>query len=130
MNLKKHFEVLSTELLRETLNLFSNNIFSGIITGLIVGKFIGIFGVTFILLKLKLVKLPKRMTIQHLFGISILSGIGFTMCLFITTLAYENPEHITQAKIAIFVASILAGIAGYILLNRNAKKEKMLKANY
>ena len=111
-------------------DLFSNNIFSGIVFGLVFGKFIGIFGVTFILLKLKLVKLPMKMTINHLFGISILSGVGFTMCLFITTLAYENPEHITQAKIAIFVASIIAGIAGYILLNRNAKKEKNLNVNY
>jgi len=105
-------------------DLFSNNIFFGIATGLIVGKFLGIFGVTFILLKLKVVKLPKKMTVNHLFGISILSGIGFTMCLFITTLAYDNEEQITQAKIAIFVASIVAGIAGYILLNRNANKEK------
>jgi len=104
-------------------DLFSNNIFLGITTGLIVGKFLGIFGVTFILLKLKLVRLPKKMTINHLFGISILSGIGFTMCLFITTLAYENPEHITQAKIAIFAASIIAGVAGYVLLNRNARKQ-------
>jgi len=104
-------------------DLFSNNIFSGIATGLIVGKFIGIFGVTFLLLKLKLVKLPKKMTVNHLFGISILSGIGFTMCLFITTLAYDTPEHITQAKIGIFFASIIAGIAGYILLSRNAKNE-------
>lgn len=105
-------------------DLFSNNIFYGIATGLIVGKFLGIFGVTFILLKLKIVKLPKKMTVSHLFGISILSGIGFTMCLFITTLAYDNEQQITQAKIAIFAASIIAGIAGYILLNRNTNKEK------
>jgi len=104
-------------------DLFSNNIFFGIATGLIVGKFLGIFGVTFLLLKLKLVKLPKKMTVNHLFGISILSGIGFTMCLFITTLAYDKPEQVTQAKIAIFFASIIAGIAGYILLSINAKKE-------
>lgn len=106
-------------------DLFSNNIFIGISTGLIVGKFLGIFGVTYILLKLKLVQLPKMMTVNHLFGISILSGIGFTMCLFITTLAYTDHLHITQAKIAIFTASIVAGILGYILLNRNANKEKM-----
>ncbi|MDR6968130.1 NhaA family Na+:H+ antiporter [Flavobacterium arsenatis] len=104
-------------------DLFSNNIFSGIVVGLLAGKFLGIFGVTFILLKLKLVKLPMKMNMNHLFGISILSGVGFTMCLFITTLAYENQEHITQAKIAIFVASIIAGVAGYLILSRNSKKE-------
>lgn len=104
-------------------DLFSNNIFLGIVTGLIVGKFLGIFGITFLLLKLKLVKLPKKMTVSHLLGISVLSGIGFTMCLFITTLAYDNPQHVTQAKIAIFAASIIAGISGYILLNRKPKNE-------
>ncbi len=110
-------------------DLFSNNIFYGISFGLIFGKFIGIFGVTFILLKLKVVNLPKKMTINHLFGISILSGIGFTMCLFITTLAYNNPEHITQAKIAIFAASIVAGVLGYLILNRIAQKEKVALEN-
>lgn len=105
-------------------DLFANNVFFGISFGLIFGKFIGIFVITYILLKLKVVNLPKKMTINHLFGISILSGIGFTMCLFITTLAYDDHLHITQAKIAIFTASIVAGILGYIILNRIAKKEK------
>lgn len=102
--------------------LFSNNIFTGIAAGLIFGKFVGIFGVTYILIKLKAVKLPKKMTIRHLFGISVLSGIGFTMCLFITTLAYTDDVRITQAKIAIFVASLIAGIIGYLILNTETKK--------
>ncbi len=104
-------------------DLFSNNIFFGIVAGLVIGKFLGIFGITFLLLKLKLVKLPSKMTVDHLLGISVLSGIGFTMCLFITTLAYESPQHVTQAKIAIFVASIIAGILGYVLLNRKSKSK-------
>lgn len=104
-------------------DLFSTNIFSGIVVGLVAGKFLGIFGVTFILLKLKWVQLPKKMTVNHLFGISILAGIGFTMCLFITTLAYADPIQITQAKIGIFVASIIAGVLGYLILSRNASKE-------
>ena len=104
-------------------DLFSTNIFSGIVVGLVAGKFLGIFGVTFILLKLKWVQLPKKMTVNHLFGISILAGIGFTMCLFITTLAYADPVQITQAKIGIFVASIIAGVLGYLILSRNASKE-------
>ncbi len=102
--------------------LFSNNIFTGIVAGLVVGKFLGIFGVTYILLKLNVAKLPHNMTVRHLFGISVLSGIGFTMCLFITTLAYTNETEITQAKIAIFVASIIAGILGYLILNTEKQK--------
>lgn len=98
--------------------ILSNNIFSGIVLGLVIGKFIGIFGVTAILVKLKLAKLPHNMTLRHLFGISVLSGIGFTMCLFITGLAYTDDLYIAQAKLGIFTASILAGIMGYIILKR------------
>lgn len=102
--------------------LLSNNIFIGVVVGLLLGKFIGIFGVTALLVKLKISNLPRGMTMNHLFGVSIISGIGFTMSIFITSLAYNTHEHITQAKIGIFVASIIAGIAGYIILNINAKK--------
>lgn len=109
-------------------SLLANNIFTGIAVGLIVGKFIGIFGVTAILVKLKLAKLPHNMTLRHLFGISVLSGIGFTMCLFITGLAYTNDVYIAQAKLGIFAASIIAGILGYIILKTGTVR-KTVKEN-
>ncbi|MNJ94943.1 Na(+)/H(+) antiporter NhaA [compost metagenome] len=108
-------------------SLLANNIFTGIVFGLIIGKFIGIFGVTAILVKLKMAKLPHNMTLRHLFGISILSGIGFTMCLFITGLAYTDDVHIAQAKLGIFTASILAGILGYIILKTGPARKLITK---
>lgn len=108
-------------------SLLANNIFTGIVFGLIIGKFLGIFGVTALLVKLKMAKLPHNMTLRHLFGISILSGIGFTMCLFITGLAYNDDVHIAQAKLGIFTASILAGILGYIILKTGPAKKIITK---
>ncbi|RZJ69207.1 MAG: Na+/H+ antiporter NhaA [Flavobacterium sp.] len=111
--------------------LFSTNIFTGVVVGLILGKFIGIFGLTYVLVKLKVFKLPRAMNFKHLFGVSIISGIGFTMSIFITSLAYTNEAFITQAKIGIFVASIIAGTVGYIYLSRltpPAKPKKMENA--
>lgn len=104
--------------------LVSNNIFVGIISGLLIGKLIGIFGVTALLVKLKISNLPRGMTMSHLFGLSIISGIGFTMSIFITSLAYTDAENIVQAKIAIFVASIIAGVIGFMVLSRNGSKAK------
>lgn len=109
-------------------SLLANNIFTGIVFGLIVGKFLGIFGVTALLVKLKMAKLPHNMTLRHLFGISILSGIGFTMCLFITGLAYNDDVHIAQAKLGIFTASILAGILGYIILKTGPARKTITKS--
>ena len=109
-------------------SLLANNIFTGIVFGLIVGKFLGIFGVTALLVKLKMAKLPHNMTLRHLFGISVLSGIGFTMCLFITGLAYNDDVHIAQAKLGIFTASILAGILGYIILKTGPARKTITKS--
>ena len=104
--------------------LVSNNIFVGIISGLLIGKLIGIFGITALLVKLKISNLPRGMTMSHLFGLSIISGIGFTMSIFITSLAYTDDQNIVQAKIGIFVASIIAGVIGFMVLRRNGSKAK------
>lgn len=107
--------------------LLSNNICIGIIAGLLIGKIIGIFGFTYLMVKTKISNLPRGMTINHLFGVSIISGIGFTMSIFITSLAYSDPEFVTQAKIGIFIASIIGGTAGYMILKRNAAKTQKAK---
>src|SRR6218665_246109 len=107
--------------------LLSNNICIGIIAGLLIGKIIGIFGVTYLMVKTKISNLPRGMTINHLFGVSVISGIGFTMSIFITSLAYNDPQFITQAKIGIFIASIIGGTLGYLLLKRNAAKSQLKK---
>ena len=99
--------------------LFSTNIIFGVMFGLLFGKVIGISGATVLLIKTKIAPKPKGMTIKNLLGISLLAAIGFTMSLFITSLAFTNPEYTTQAKIGIFTASIIAAISGFLVLNTN-----------
>ncbi len=102
--------------------LFSTNVALGVALGLLVGKVIGVVGMTLLLVKLKVAPFPKGMNVKNLFGLGLLAAIGFTMSLFITSLAFKNPEYMTQAKIGIFAASIIGGVLGYMLLSRQANK--------
>lgn len=89
----------------------------GIIFGLFFGKQLGIFGATWLMVNFKLAELPRKVSMYHIYGASLLSGIGFTMSLFITSLAFQDPVFLALAKISIIVASALAGIAGLTLLS-------------
>lgn len=102
-------------------SLLDTNIALGVALGLLVGKVLGVVGFTAIFIKLKIAKVPEGMTIKNLFGLGFLASIGFTMSLFVTSLAFTEEEYQTQAKIGIFVASIIGGILGYIILNKNTE---------
>lgn len=103
-------------------NSFMENLGStvslGVILGLVLGKFIGIVFLSKILVKLKIATLPDGVNWQQFYGAALLAGVGFTMSLFITDLAFADPTYVLQAKIGIFVASIFCGIAGYITLRK------------
>ena len=94
----------------------------GIIVGLIAGKVSGILIACFIAVKTGWALLPKDVTWGLLLGVSILGGIGFTMSIFITNLAFNDPFLITSSKISILVASCCAGIGGLLIL-RNAQNK-------
>src|SRR5690554_786499 len=98
--------------------LFSTNVALGVALGLLVGKVVGIVGFTVLLVKLKVAPFPNGMNLRNLFGISLLGAIGFTMSLFITSLAFSSEAYIIQAKIGIFVASIIGGVLGYRVLKK------------
>lgn len=102
--------------------LFSTNVVLGIGLGLLAGKVIGVVGFTWLAAKIRVAPFPEGMNIRNLFGIGLLAAIGFTMSLFITQLAFSHQEYITQAKIGIFTASIIGGISGYMILNKQSKK--------
>ncbi|WP_312648867.1 Na+/H+ antiporter NhaA [Aminipila sp.] len=87
----------------------------GIIVGLIMGKQLGVFGVSYILIKCNFAKLPAGVTKKHLYGASVLAGIGFTMSLFISSLSFSEEFIIATAKTSIMVASVLSGILGVIV---------------
>jgi NhaA family Na+:H+ antiporter len=97
----------------------------GIIAGLIVGKVIGIFGISWVAIKLKIASLPKGSNMSQIFGVAFLGGIGFTMSIFVADLAFlGNPEFILQAKIGILSASLFAGLFGYFWLKSVSSKDK------
>ena len=91
----------------------------GIALGLFVGKQVGIFGLCWIVIKLNLARLPKGMSWSSLYGTSVLCGIGFTMSLFIGSLAFEQSQVnlMFDDRLGIIVGSIAAGILGYVVLN-------------
>lgn len=98
-----------------SLDLFTSKVSLGIIFGLVAGKTLGIFGATKLMQVLKLGKL-KGANNTNLIGIAMLAGIGFTMSLFITELAYTSDTYVEQAKVAILIASTTAAIGGILII--------------
>lgn len=96
----------------------------GIILGLFLGKQLGVFGFCFIAIKLGFAKLPKNVNWTLLYGVALLCGVGFTMSLFIGSLAFEqsNASPIYQDRLGIVVGSLISGILGYLVINRAVKK--------
>lgn len=105
-------------------NNLVSNISLGVLIGLLAGKFLGIVAISKLLVKLKLAGLPEGLSWGHIYGAALLAGVGFTMSLFITDLAFVNPEYILQAKIGIFIASVLCGLGGYLVLRKVKVKHK------
>ncbi len=100
-----------------------NPVSVGVAGGLIIGKFTGILLFCWIMVKFRISKLPEGANWKHIAGVALLAGIGFTMSLFISGLAFDNPLFIDQAKYGILVASIVAGLLGTIVLKRIGKSE-------
>lgn len=94
----------------------------GIMLGLFLGKQLGVFGFSWLAIKLGLASLPARSNWKQLYGVSILTGIGFTMSLFVDSLAYNDTQIYHYAdKLAILLGSFLAGIVGYLVLRYSNK---------
>ena len=107
-----------------TLAAFPGSVSLGIIGGLVIGKQLGIIGFSFLVIKTGLTELPAGVSWGQLWGVSLLGGIGFTMSIFISELAFADAALIADAKIAVFIASILAGIGGYLVLLKTLPKKK------
>ena len=94
----------------------------GVAAGLFLGKLIGIFGAVVVMVRLNLADLPPGASWLQMLGTALLCGIGFTMSLFISILAFSEPLLQDEAKIGILMGSLAAGTAGYVIL-RFAKRE-------
>ena len=88
----------------------------GIATGLLAGKALGIFGITWLAIRFGVGQLPAGVTKMHVLGVGFLAGIGFTVAIFISGIAFDDPALVDQAKMGIFVASVAAAVIGYALL--------------
>ena len=88
----------------------------GIALGLIVGKQVGVFGLTMLMVKTGIAKMPHGATAVHIYGISCLAGVGFTMSLFIGGLSFADAEMMNQVRLGVLSGSIVSGILGYTAL--------------
>lgn len=100
----------------------SSPIAIGIVLGLVLGKILGVVGASLLAVRLGLGELPAGMSKRHLLAVSAVAGIGFTVSLFVSGLAFDDPEEVELAKIGVFVASLIAGTLGAILLSVGARR--------
>ncbi|MFY8091703.1 MAG: Na+/H+ antiporter NhaA [Chitinophagaceae bacterium] len=103
----------------------TNSLSLGIIIGLIAGKAIGITVFSYAMQYFKFASLPSGVNFTKFFAAAILCGIGFTMSIFISTLAFKDIEIQNQAKIAVLFASLLAGVIGFIVMSFGIKNSNL-----
>jgi Na+:H+ antiporter, NhaA family len=96
--------------------LFTSNSL-GIFAGLVIGKPLGILSFGYLSVRLKIASISPDFDFKKMLGIGFLGGIGFTMSIFITLLAFDKIEWVQQSKISIMVASLTAGLIGYVILS-------------
>lgn len=94
----------------------------GVFLGLYLGKPLGILTASFLAVKSGLAQLAEDLSWKHIIGAGFLGGIGFTMSIFITLLAFSDPEIVQSTKISILITSLLAGLTGYLILRFQAAR--------
>jgi NhaA family Na+:H+ antiporter len=109
------------DLRTDILAALSNPITIGIILGLVIGKQIGVFLMAWIVTRIGVSKKIIGVTWKQIYGAALLAGIGFTMSLFISNLAFSDPIMLANAKVGILVASFISAGAGWLVLSRNGQ---------
>ncbi len=112
-----------------TLGTATTPVLIGTIAGLVIGKTVGLFGASWLVVRSGISALPTGVTWSHMAGVSMLGGIGFTMSLFIASLAFRDPALLSIAKIAILIASVIAASAGLLWLYRLPQQETVEHVN-
>jgi NhaA family Na+:H+ antiporter len=90
----------------------------GIAAGLFIGKQVGVFSFSFLSVKLGLCRLPRGVGWKQVYGVACLTGIGFTMSLFIGTLAFDTAEQLNAVRLGVIMGSVLSTILGVVVLKR------------
>jgi len=105
-----------------TMEILSSDLILGIALGLFLGKQVGVLSFALLAIKLKICNLPKNSNWVEFYGVSIITGIGFTMSLFIGNLAFEDPLMLDETKIAVLIGSLASFIYGGLVLVLMKKK--------
>jgi NhaA family Na+:H+ antiporter len=88
----------------------------GIAAGLVLGKQLGVFGATWLIVRLGWARLPHAVTWRHIYGLACLAGIGFTMSLFIGGLSFEDQEYMNAVRLGVLAGSMVSALLGYAVL--------------
>ncbi len=107
----------------DLIGAFGNPVCLGIVAGLFIGKQVGVFAFSAIAVRLGLADLPRGVSWRQVHAVAVLSGIGFTMSLFVGSLAFADPARQEVAKVGILSASILSAVVGGVLLFRAPREE-------
>ena len=100
-----------------TFSSLLNKVPLGIVLGLFVGKQLGVFVFSYLSIKFKIAKMPNNANWFNFYGVGILTGIGFTMSLFVGNLAFiDNMQYMDGVKIGVLTGSLLSTLAGYFLI--------------
>ena len=89
----------------------------GIIAGLFIGKQLGVFGASWLAVKIGIAELPSTVNFRQIYGGAILCGIGFTMSIFISEISFSDPAFLTSAKVSVLIGSFISGVVGMIFLS-------------
>jgi NhaA family Na+:H+ antiporter len=104
---------LSAEFVRQA---FTSAVTWGVMAGLLAGKVAGVTGFAWLAVRLGWAALPEGVAWRHIVGAGLIGGVGFTVSLFITGLAFTDKVLVEEAKVGVLAASLIAGLAGYIFL--------------
>ncbi len=107
-----------------TLNDLVSDLPLGIVGGLVIGKQVGVFAMTWLLVRLGAARLPQGVNWLHIYGLSCLAGIGFTMSLFIGGLSFADQFHMNEVRLGVLVGSAISAVVGYVVLRYFAGREE------
>lgn len=106
----------------DLMQAFSHSVSFGVMAGLVLGKPLGIFLICFLAVKLKLASLPSNTNWKQLWGVGMIAGVGFTMSIFIATLAFKEVDIQVISVMSVILASVVAGIGGFIFLRATCRE--------
>lgn len=104
-----------------TLNDLFSDLPLGIAGGLVIGKQVGVFGITYLMVRLGAARLPHGVTWMHIYGLACLAGIGFTMSLFIGGLSFDDQAHMNAVRLGVLAGSGISAILGYVALRLTSR---------